>query len=198
MSNLPLQQWIKPEVLDQAPYRIRLSGYRHKMNQNESPWDWPEQIKKEVTNRLAEVEWNRYPPLVPLELRARLAEYLRLSPEMILLGKGSNEVLAALTKVVLRPGDRMCTLAPTFPVYRMLGEQMQSQIITSDLDSAYAVDEADLLPKTAAARLTILCNPNSPTGNLMSLDLIEKVAATAEGLVIVDEAYYDFSRVTAI
>ncbi len=198
MSDLPLERWIKPEVLAQPAYEVKTTDHRIKLNQNESPWDWPRELKAEVLKRLEATAWNRYPGLIPQRLKEKLAAGLSVLPEQVVVGKGSNEVLQALAQVTLRPGDTLCTLSPTFAVYRLLGEQQQALVSTSPLNADFQVDAEDLLARSKEARLTILCSPNSPTGSLVPTELIEQAARQAQGLVVVDEAYVDFSGISAL
>ena len=198
MSDLPLDRWIKPEVLAQPAYEVKTTECRIKLNQNESPGDWPRELKADVVKRLEEADWNRYPQLIPQRLKQKLAAGLSVLPEQVVMGKGSNEVLQALAHVTLRPGDTLCTLSPTFAVYRLLGEQQQALVSTSPLTTDFQVDGEDLLARSRKARLTILCSPNSPTGSLVPMELIERAARQSQGLVVVDEAYVDFSGVSAL
>ncbi len=198
MTEKKLKNWIKPEVLAQPAYRVKSPAHQIKLNQNESPWDWPIDFKQEVLKRLLETPWNRYPELIPERLKRKLGASIGFSPEQIVVGKGSNEVLQALATVILRPGDEVCILAPTFAVYRMLGEQRSAVITESVLDKEFCVDEEDLLRKSQRARLTIIPNPNTPTGTLLALELIDKMAEESTGVIVVDEAYVDFSGVTAL
>lgn len=198
MIDLPLERWIKPEVLAQPAYEVKTTGYRIKLNQNESPSDWPRHLKTEVLKRLEAAAWNRYPRLVPQRLKEKLAAGLSVQSEQVVVGKGSNEVLQALAHVALRPLDTLCTLSPTFAVYRLLGDQQQALVSTSPLTADFQVNGEDLLARSREARLTILCNPNSPTGSLLPIELIGRVARQAPGLVVADEAYVDFSGVSAL
>ncbi len=193
-----LDRWVRPEVLAMDAYHVQSLPHRIKLNQNESPWDWPGQFKASVLRQLGELDWNRYPDRAPLQLKERLAQTVDLAPEQVVLGKGSNEVLQALATVLLRPGDRLCTLDPTFAVYSRLAQLQGATVETVPLDDDFQVTPADLLAAAGKARLTILCNPNSPTGSLLDLELIDRVAASAAGVVVVDEAYLDFARVTAL
>ncbi|UCH09154.1 MAG: histidinol-phosphate transaminase [Fidelibacterota bacterium] len=198
MSETTIENRIKPEVLAQPVYRVKTPAHRIKLNQNECPWDWPQALKAEVTDRLAETAWNRYPSLIPERLKVQLADRLAVSADQIIIGKGSNEVLQALFRITLQPLDVVCTLSPTFAVYRLLAEQHQARLAASPLSADFQVNPDDLSDRSAEARLTILCSPNSPTGTLVPIETIEQVATNARGLVVVDEAYADFSRVTAL
>ncbi len=198
MPELALERWIKPEILAQPVYRVKTTKHRIKLNQNENPWDWPQPLKEEVLARLGQAAWNRYPQLIPQVLKEKLAAGLSLSPEQLVLGKGSNEVLQAVLRVALPPGDTLCTLSPTFAIYRLLGEQQMARLVEVPLTADFQVNEKNLLAQSKTARITILCNPNSPTGSLLPIELIDRVARQTTGLVIVDEAYVDFSGVSAL
>jgi len=198
MPDLPLDKWVKPEVLAQPAYRVRTVAHQIKLNQNESPWDWPDQLRQQVLDKIAQTDWNRYPELIPQRVQAKLAGYLGVAADQIVVGKGSNEILQALTTITLRAGDGFCILRPTFAVYKLLGEQRRAALVESRLLGDFQVDRDDFLAGSKAARLTILCNPNSPTGVVVEPDFIRAVARGANGLVAVDEAYVDFSGVTAL
>lgn len=198
MSRHSTDTWIKPEVLRQPAYTLKEVPYQIKLNQNECPWDWPEEIKEEVLARLRNIPWNRYPALIPQRLKENLASELGVSSTQVVVGKGSNELLQALAMVSLRPGDVLCTLSPTFAIYRQLGERMQAQVAAVPLTQDFQLEPDALLAKCKDARLTILCNPNSPTGTLLPLEAIKLAAQSTSGMVIVDEAYVDFSGVTAL
>lgn len=193
-----IEKWIKQDILKQQPYSVKMVDHKIKLNQNESPWDWPDDIKKVITDRLFSVEWNRYPSLNPERLRATIASYHSLSANQVLIGNGSNEILQAIMNATILPGDYVCTLSPTFTIYRILAEQRGGRIISSFLSSSLEVDSTDLLAKSSKSRLTIICNPNSPTGTFYPLSSIEMLLKNTPGLVVIDEAYADFSGKTVM
>jgi histidinol-phosphate aminotransferase len=198
MPESPGRDWIKPEVLEQPPYRVAAPPHRIKLNQNESCWDWPAEIKREISDRLAATRWNRYPELVPRDLQRKLGAFNAVDPDQIVVGKGSNEILQAVATVVLRPNDRVCTLTPTFAVYRRLAEQRSAHVVECVLDENFRPVPEVVRKASQQARLTILCNPNSPTGTLIPRSLIGRVVEESPGIVVVDEAYGDYSGVTAL
>ncbi len=198
MADSGLTQWIRKTIRRQQAYRVKSVDYTVKLNQNESPWDWAGDLKKEITSRIVRVPWNRYPELIPQRLKSRLAIPLNVEQEQIVVGKGSNEVLQAIAAATLSEEDTVCTLSPTFAVYDMIAEQRGARVHTSLLNDKFEPDEKDLKEKAAKAKVTILCNPNSPTGTLIPVEVIERVADVSPGLVVVDEAYVDFSGVTTV
>lgn len=198
MPELQLQNCIKPEVLKQSAYIVESPSCLIKLNQNESPWDWPDEMKQEILTRIRAFPWNRYPDLFLKKLKNKATAKLGVAPDSIVIAKGSNEILQAICNVSLRPLDSVCTLSPTFTLYRLLSEQRGATVHVSPLGKDFQPNVPDLLDKSRKARLNVICNPNSPTGTLVSPDLITEVAETTNGLVIVDEAYIDFSGVTAL
>jgi histidinol-phosphate aminotransferase len=198
MNKLSIDTWIKPEVRKQPAYSLKEVPYQIKLNQNECPWDWPEELKEEILARLRGTSWNRYPELIPQRLKEALATDLGVSSAQVVVGKGSNELLQALATVSLGPGDVLCTLSPTFANYRLLGERMQARVLAIPLTRNFQLDTDAFFDKCSDARLTFLCNPNSPTGTLIPLDMIQQTATCTSGILVVDEAYVDFSGVTAV
>ncbi len=193
-----IEKWIQPDVIKQPPYLVKTSSCQIKLNQNESPWDWPTEIKETISRRILSCGWNRYPELIPIELKEKIGAVCNVSKDRVIIGKGSNEVLQAIFTAVIRPKDSVCTLSPSFAVYKMLAEQKGAQINVSNLSSSFTVDESDLNRKASKSKLTIICNPNSPTGTLLPISVIEDILNNTSGLVVVDEAYVDFSGVTAV
>ena len=193
-----LKYWIQKDVLNQPPYKVKTTSYQIKLNQNESPWDWPIDIKESISKSILASDWNRYPNLIPMELKKKIGEINHIDKNGVVIGKGSNEILQAVFTASIRSKDTVVSLSPTFAVYKILVKQKGAIFIESKLDSNFEVDPSDLISKSRNAKLTIICNPNSPTGSLLPLSVIEKVAKQTSGLVVVDEAYVDFSNVTAV
>jgi len=193
-----LKNWIKKDVLNQPPYKVKTIPYQIKLNQNESPWDWPIDIKERISKSIIASDWNRYPNLIPTQLKKKIGEINHIDKNGVVIGKGSNEILQAIFTASIRSKDTVVSLSPTFAVYKMLAEQKGATFIESKLDSNFEIDPSDLLSRSRRAKLTIICNPNSPTGSLLPLSIIKKIAKNTSGLVVVDEAYVDFSNVTAV
>jgi len=198
MPELQIHKWIRPEVSKQSLYSVELPSCPIKLNQNESPWDLPENIKREILNRIGQHPWNRYPDLSLQHLRTKIAQKLDVIPESIVIAKGSNEILQSICNVVLRSSDPVCTLSPSFTLYHILSEQRGAKVLPSQLTNDFLPNTVDLLEKSKQARLNLICNPNSPTGTLLTLNLLRQLLEISEGLVVIDEAYVDFSGLTSL
>lgn len=194
MSQKSILKYIKPEVRGISAYM--LSEYEHeiKINQNENPHDVPYELKKEVLDFSLERSWSRYPPFVPEELQKLLADYTGWKPDGILVGNGSNELVQAIMTVFLKHGDKLVIPAPTFTLYRLIGNMLGADVIEVSLLSDYTYD-CDTLEKEflKGGTMIIICSPNNPTGAVYPTDRLKELLEATDKPVIVDEAYFEFS-----
>lgn len=143
---------------------------------------------------------NRYPEIRPAGLRSKLAELYNVPTEKLLVTRGSSEGVDVLIRAFCRPGqDSILTLPPTFELYRYFAQIQDTETIAVPLSPAanFAVDADVILDAcTNDTKLIFICTPNNPTGNVVQYSDIAKIAAAREGqsMVVVDEAYIEFSR----
>lgn len=189
---------IKPAVRQTEAYTLKHFHAKVKINQNENPFDMPEPVKAAVAEAMARKPWSRYPAFVPVELAARLAGFAGWQSEGILVGNGSNELIEAILMVTVELGKRVVIPQPTFTLYKLfttiLGGHCDEVFLTPDL----AFDVPKLVDAARRADVVILCSPNNPTGGTLSLDQLREILRAARGLVVVDEAYHEFSGQTAV
>ena len=150
----------------------------------------------QVRAALAGVPLDRYPDAKAIALRERLAQVHGLTPDHIIVGNGTAELIWLLGMAYLQRGDPVVIIGPTFGEYRAAAELMGAGV------AEYRAPAADFRPDVAAIealierqrpRLTFLCNPNNPTGVYLAREAVEAlVAACVEGLLVVDEAYRAF------
>ncbi|HEY7544421.1 MAG TPA: histidinol-phosphate transaminase, partial [Blastocatellia bacterium] len=192
--NNPLEK-IKPAVRAISAYTLPPYRARIKINQNENPFDMPEEIKEEVYRRLANRQWSRYPDFVPASLLERLASHAKWKPEGTLAGNGSNELIQATLMVTVGVGSRVVLAEPTFTLYRQIVTVLGGEVLSVPLTAEFQFD-AEAIRRRAIddrADVVIICSPNNPTGcQLKDEDLI-RLARDFNGLVVVDEAYHEFS-----
>src|SRR6266705_4425476 len=191
---------IKPRVRAQAAYTLQAPEARRKLNQNESPFDVPAAIKDAVWARVRDAAWNRYPSFTPVELLARLAERHGWTPDGVLVGNGSNELIQATLAVTVAEGSVVVTPVPTFTLYRLLSEVYGGRHVGVPLTAEFAFDVPALIRAavTAAARVVVVNSPNNPTGTPLPEGAVERLLRETEALIVVDEAYQDFGGPTAI
>jgi len=191
---------IKPKVRALTAYTLKAPDARRKLNQNESPFDVPAEVKDAVLSRVREGAWNRYPPFSPATLLERLARRHEWVADGVLVGNGSNELIQATLAVTVGDGAAVVTPVPTFTLYPLLTEVFGGRHVGVPLSPAFEFDLPALIraAKEAAARVIVVNSPNNPTGTPLPDDGVERVLAETDALVVVDEAYQDFGGPTAI
>ena len=113
-------------------------------------------------------------------------------------GKGSNELIEAVLMVTVEPGKRVVIPQPTFTLYQMLTIILGGEPRPVPLTETLSFDVPRIAEAAAQADVTLLCCPNNPTGSMLSLDEMRSILTAARGLVIIDEAYHEFSRQSAV
>jgi histidinol-phosphate aminotransferase len=191
---------VKPAVRTIKPYSLHPHRAGIKINQNENPYDMPSEIKDEVSRRLATRQWSRYPDFVASELLEQLAAFAGWIPEGTLAGNGSNELIQAVLAVLVGPGVRVVIPEPTFTLYRQIVTIFGGEVISVPLTYRFSFDVSELARITSGLRggVLILCTPNNPTGCCIEDPDLISLARGFDGIVIVDEAYHEFARHTAV
>lgn len=189
---------IQPAVRAISPYTLREYEYEVKINQNENPYDVPADIKQEILDYALDRSWSRYPPFVPTSLHELLAEYVGWTSDGIITGNGSNEIIQAVMAVLLPEGGRLVLPTPTFTVYKLIATIMGGVVDHVPLTPDYRFDCDAVESAAQGADMVIICSPNNPTGALYPSERLERLLESTDAAVIVDEAYFEFSRETVI
>lgn len=181
-----LENLVRPNVLKMKPYSSARDEFKTEgqkmtfLDANENPFE----------NGV-----NRYPDPQQLKLKQVLASQKRVSVSNILLGNGSDEVLDLIFRAFCRPQvDNVITLPPTYGMYEVLAELNEIEdrkvLLKNDFQPNVERIFTEVDDKT---KLIFLCSPNNPTGNSFSEASVEKILRNFNGLVVIDEAYIDFS-----
>ncbi|MDT5122678.1 MAG: histidinol dehydrogenase [Acidobacteriota bacterium] len=194
-SRLGNLETIKPRVRELRAYTLTPDRASVKINQNENPWDAPARIKEESLRRLSERAWSRYPDFVPANLHERLAGFAGWRADGVIAGNGSNELIQALLMVTVGEAKRVLICEPTFALYRQVTTVLGGEVLSVPLDDELKFDAAALMKvvREFEPEVTILCSPNNPTGCRISDSDLAALLETSSGLVVVDEAYFEFS-----
>jgi histidinol-phosphate aminotransferase len=182
-------------VAAMTAYTLELREAEIKLNQNESPSDLPLELKREALARLAEQPWNRYPDFESSALRGALAAAYGLTPEQILAGNGSNELLAAAIGTFVGPGTPVVIPVPTFTLYEKLVTVAGGLPVPIEFDPASGELPLDEMVRVLSAlrdAVVIFCSPNNPTGGAMPPGGLARLLATG-ATVLYDRAYGDFA-----
>ncbi|MGI9180506.1 MAG: histidinol-phosphate transaminase [Longimicrobiaceae bacterium] len=191
---------IKPGVRAAGSYTLRHHEPRIKLNQNESPFDLPGELKERILAQATERPWNRYPPFVPDRFIGAVAEATGWPAEGILVANGSNELIQAILAVTVAPGVPVVIPEPTFTLYRLLTQVGGGEVVAVPLDAELRFDVEAIVSAAQRSRaaLIVLCTPNNPTGSVLSREEIERVHDETESLVVLDQAYVEFGGYDAI
>jgi histidinol-phosphate aminotransferase len=199
LDDLPLRDDLRgltPYGAPQAPLPVAL-------NVNENTHPVPREVADDILDAIGRAlgEINRYPDREFRELREGFAEYLRhgLVADQIWAANGSNEVLQHVLQAFGGPGRRAFGFAPTYSMYPLLTRATGAEWVSGSRGADYTVDVESAVDQITAADpdIVFLCAPNNPTGTPMSLELIEAAYEATRGIVIVDEAYFEFAPRTA-
>ena len=181
-------------VAAMTAYTLELREAETKLNQNESPFDFPRQLKQQLVDRILERSWNRYPDFESNALREALASSFALRPENVLVGNGSNELLAAAIGTFVGPGTPVVIPRPTFTLYEKLVTIAGGTIVNVDVDprnGSLPLDEIITAAASVERAVVIVCSPNNPTGGVLPAEGIGRLLETG-ATVLFDRAYGDF------
>ncbi len=143
-----------------------------------------------------DIALNRYPDPYQLALRRKLASRFGISSDMIFPGVGSDEIIDLLIRLFCEPAtDRVLVLEPTYGVYRVASDVNAVQVKTVQLNEEFHIDlQSTLQAVTPDVKIIFCCSPNNPTGNLLRREDILALCKQVRGIVVVDEAYIEFSE----
>ena len=188
---------IRPAIRARSPYLVGGDTLppEVKLNQNESPFDLPEDLKKELIESFFTIPFNRYPGEHPYRLRSALAEYLDYPAEGILLGNGSNELTYTLGLCLISPGNPVVLPTPMFSLYNKVVLLFDGTPVpvAPRPDLSVDIEALHAAIKQHQPALTIVTTPNNPTGLTIPFHDIQALVASTPGFVVVDEAYVEFT-----
>ena len=182
----PLKALVRPNIWSLAPYssaRNEYSGHTAHvfLDANENPYGNP---------------LNRYPDPLQEELKKKIEAVKGIPVEYTFLGNGSDEAIDLPYRIFCRPGvDNVVAIEPTYGMYRVCADINDVEYRPVLLDDQFQLNADRLLAACDKnTKIIWICSPNNPTGNSMNREEVVKVMKGFDGIVIVDEAYSDFSR----
>lgn len=181
--NIDINKLVRQNILNLSPYssaRDEFSGTEGIfLDANENP----------------NGSYNRYPDPHQTELKRVLAKVKSVPSENIFLGNGSDEVIDLIFRTYANPGkDKVIICPPTYGMYEVSANINDVEIVNIPLLSNFQLNQQaifETIDEDAAVKMIFICSPNNPTGNL--LEGIEEIVEKFNGIVVVDEAYIDFS-----
>jgi len=140
---------------------------------------------------------NRYPDPYQRDLKKAISKVKGVEEEKIFLGNGSDEIIDLCFRIFCNPGiDKVLTFTPTYGMYQVSASVNDIEVIRIPLNENFQIDMNKVSPLFSDKNLKMIfiCSPNNPTGNAMNYPDVEKILSNFEGIVVIDEAYIDFSE----
>jgi len=188
--------FVRPELRALGAYHLDLSPSRHKLDQNEVPWDLPRRLKEEMAARLLAADWARYPDFHADELRRDLGRLHGHPFEGVLVGNGSNELLSVALTALVAPGAEVLGAEPSFGLYRsfVLKTAGVPSFLPPRPDLRIPIEELEAEVERNPRRPLLLCTPNNPTGDALPVEQVERLLERLEAPLLLDNAYGEFCR----
>jgi len=181
--NIVIADLLRENIRKLIPYSSARDDFKGKasiwLDANENPY---------------ETGFNRYPDPYQQKLKERIAEIKNINTENIFIGNGSDEVIDLVIRAFCNPGkDKIISIDPSYGMYEVSANINNVELIKIPLREDFTLDAEDLLSQSKEAKIIFLCSPNNPSGNSLNREQIIKVISNFNGLVLIDEAYIDFS-----
>lgn len=179
-----LESIVRKNIFNLKPYSCARDEFKGEasayLDANESPY-----------NR----SYNRYPDPLQEHLKERVSQIKKINPSRIMLGNGSDEAIDLVFRIFCEPAeDNVVAIEPTYGMYKVCADVNNVEYRKVLLDENFQMDAGQLLAATDQnTKVIFLCSPNNPSGNLLSRSEIQKVVENFSGIVVIDEAYIDFT-----
>jgi histidinol-phosphate aminotransferase len=189
MKKIDIKKLVRPGIRTLRAYSAKEVPCRVKLDANESPYAWD---AGKVAGLARKIKTNRYPDPEAKALRKTAGKRFGVSPDSMLQGNGSDELIYYLITTF---GGPVLYPVPTFSMYGIISRALGEKGVAVPLDSQFDIDLKKMLTavKKERPKLIFLSSPNNPTGNCFSAEKIMKLIEASKGIVVVDEAYQPFS-----
>lgn len=192
-------KYLKDSFKELSPYKVEEIKNGIFLNANEAGYDTPIEVRKHLSNYLLNNSLNRYPSSTSEKLKDSIAKSYGISKDNVCCGVGSDELLDILLRSTVQ-GKKVVSSIPTFSMYSIFTYMNEGEFIGVNLKDDMSYDTNLMIEKIKENKpiITFVCNPNNPTGSVMSIDDLKEIAKLNIGILVVDEAYEDFYGTSAI
>jgi histidinol-phosphate aminotransferase len=198
MSKINLMDLVCEKVKSLKAYHVETVEDGIKLHANENPYPPSPELLKKILTRFEKLDLNRYPDPDCKTLKEAISTHIGVPTNQLVIGNGSDELIQSLMQVFCNEGDTIAFPDPTFAMYAITAKGMGLKVQTFPLNDNWDFEATPLIEKlnTSQARIVFISYPNNPTGNCFSKTEIQKLVENFKGIVVLDEAYYDFSGQT--
>ena len=194
--------YFRRDLVGFVPYDPEEAIYDIKLDANENPYPHPEVVINCIQELMTNSDiYTRYPDTTVSTLVSKLADKLDVEKENIVCGVGSDQIIDSLIKVFIEPGDKVLMPTPSFSMYKQscqINYGVAVEYTLNEDDFEYDVDGIIDVVRDTKYKLIIICSPNNPTGNVLSLEDLNTILEEVECPVVVDEAYIEFGGESAV
>lgn len=189
-----MNPYIPKRVRDISEYVPDTSSPAVKLDANESPYGVPSEVLTEI-EKISLSEMNRYPDPEMKELLSAYGEHIGVSPELLIAGDGSDELISLIINTFLCDGGKMLICAPDFSMYKFYAEFSGADTVVYEKKNGMEtdLDELKTIVERENVKLVMLSNPCNPTGVMCKRDAILKFVDSVKALTVIDEAYMEFA-----
>lgn len=181
---MKIENFIRPDLLDIIPY----SAARDEFVANSE-----QIIMLDANENNLSQNFNRYPSSNHQELKTAMAAYLGVEEGQVMFGNGSDEIIDLIIRLFATPfKDKMIVCEPTYGMYRVTAKLNGVEVIDIPLTPKFEPDLEEISKQTA--KILWICNPNNPTGNVLTTKQVAQLAESFHGIIVIDEAYIDFCK----
>lgn len=187
-----------PQLQGLVPYDPKYLPARAMLSANENPRDVDDEVRKAILQAIKRLPLNRYPDPLANDLRDMIAEANGLEREWVLVGNGGDELLFNLALAWGGPGRTFLNVPPTFSVYAANARLTGTKVVDVARREDFSIDEPAILERVAKGDIdfVVITSPNNPTGLMVPARFVNELLEATDALVLVDEAYFEFSRQT--
>ncbi|MBE6774165.1 MAG: histidinol-phosphate transaminase [Ruminococcaceae bacterium] len=186
---------LNKKIRDLTPYEPINGSYKIRLDANESFITPSEEMRAKIEKAVMEVSFNRYPDPNATELCQAFADSYSVKPGLVTAGNGSDELISVIMTSFLQKGDKVLTLAPDFSMYAFYAELAEGEILKLPKNPDFTIDIDGVISKVKAedVKIVIFSNPCNPTSKVIKKEEVRKLIESVDALVVLDEAYMDFS-----
>jgi len=185
---------VRQEIKDLVPYTPGSSTGSIKLDANESPFEFPDEIRNEIFSLINSDHFTRYPDAMASELVNELACCYGISPAQVMVGNGSDELILNLM-LAFGSGNRVVIAVPTFSMYGIHARVAGARIVEVPRGRDFELIADEMVRAGRDAGLVVICSPNNPSGNSSSREEIAFILRNCRCPVVVDQAYVEFGGI---
>jgi histidinol-phosphate aminotransferase len=196
MANIELAKWVSENIKSLRAYEVEDYDCEIKLHANENPFSISDELTLGFSDGFKDFKLNRYPDPDCRVLKQAITGVTGVPSENLVVGNGSDELIQLILQIFCGRGDSFAFPDPTFGMYSIIGKGLGLIPHSFPLNENWDFDGDEFLEFLTEknARVVFFSYPNNPTGNCYSASEIKKVIAGFQGIVVLDEAYFDFAQ----